>query len=306
MVVIMNPVMTKALKQSAMGGASGLPARCLLVRIYPVDVVEKPVELPHEPLLVGREDCSTMQIDADSVSRRHALIEYDGQTHIISDLGSTNGTFVNENRVNAAVTLKNGDRIRFGNQIYKYLTSDRIEMHYHEVMFSMMTTDGLTSVYNKRYFLETLERELLLSSRSKSPLCVIMMDLDKFKSVNDTYGHLAGDTVLIEFAHRAKSVLRSGEFLARYGGEEFVMLLTRTTLAEAEYAAERVRHAVAVAPIQYESLEIPVTVSLGLSCFEGPESPEPNALIAHADALLYAAKHAGRNQCKSSLWNPVQ
>lgn len=297
---------TKALKQSAIGNCSGSPARSLLVRIYPVDAVEKPVELNHEPLLVGRDDGSSMQIDADSVSRRHAFIEHDGQSHIISDLGSTNGTFVNEKRINAAVKLENGDRVRFGNQIYKYLLSDRIEMQYHEVMFSMMTTDGLTSAYNKRYFLETLERELTLSSRSESPLCVIMMDLDKFKSVNDTYGHLAGDTVLIEFARRAKSVLRSGEFLARYGGEEFAMLLTRTTLAEAESAAERIRQVVARAPIQHESLEIPVTVSLGLSCFEGLESPEPKALIAHADSLLYAAKHAGRNQCKSSMWNPVQ
>ncbi len=303
--LLMNALLTKPLKQASNGLLPGTSSRCLLVRIYPVEGIEKPLELLQDSLLVGRDDGCTLPIEEDSVSRRHALIEYDGESHVIVDLGSTNGTFVNEKRVDAPVRLESGQRLRFGNRIYKYLTSDRIEMEYHEVMFSMMTTDGLTLVYNKRYFLETLERELALSHRSGSPLCVMMMDLDKFKSVNDTYGHLAGDAVLIEFARRSQSVLRSGEIFARYGGEEFAMLLTRTSLAEAESVAERIRQVAASAPVQYESINIPLTVSLGVSCFEGPVLPDRNALLAHADELLYTAKDSGRNQVKSSLWNGV-
>jgi diguanylate cyclase (GGDEF)-like protein len=298
----MSAVLTKRLNQSTNDKASATSNRCLLVRIYPMDAIEKPVELSQEPWLIGRDEHCSLAIKEDSVSRRHALLEFDGQSHVILDLGSTNGTFVNENRVNSARPLESGDRIRFGNHIYKYLTSDRIEMQYHEVMFSMMTTDGLTSVYNKRYFLETLERELAQSHRAGSPLCLIMMDLDKFKSINDTHGHLAGDAILVEFARRTKSVLRSGDLLARYGGEEFAMVLTRTSLAEAITVAERVRQTVAATPMIYETESILTTVSLGVSCFEGSSTPKPSELIAHADELLYAAKHAGRNQAISALW----
>ncbi len=298
----MNAVLTEPLKMPVPVESGAKASRCLLVRIYPVDAIEKPVELGHEPLLIGRDVACTLSIEEDSVSRRHALIEFDGQSHQIVDLESTNGTFVNEKRVISPRRMENGDRIRFGKHIYKYLISDRIEMHYHEVMFSMMTTDGLTSVHNKRYFLETLERELSQSLRAGSPLSLMMMDLDKFKSVNDTYGHLAGDEVLIEFSRRAKSILRSGDLLCRYGGEEFVMLMTRTTLDEAVGVAERVRCAIGSAPVRYESIEIPITLSLGVTCFEGQAIPEPNALIAFADGLLYAAKNSGRNQVQSSPW----
>lgn len=301
----MNSVLTKALNPSALGSRTGTPAHCLLVRIYPVDEIEKPLEFQREPLLVGRDASCSLTIDADSVSRRHALIEFDGRSHTVTDLGSTNGTYINDQRVHSVCALHNGDRIRFGNHIYKYLTADQIEMHYHEVVFSMMTTDGLTSVYNKRYFLETLDRELMLSCRSGSPLALIMIDLDKFKSVNDSYGHLAGDAVLVEFARRARAVLRSGELLSRYGGEEFAMLLTKTTLVEAEGVAERVRQVIAKTPIVYESVAIPITVSLGVSCYAEPRPLEPASLIAHADSLLYAAKHNGRDQFQSAAFVPV-
>ena len=204
--------------------SSGVPlggsaVSSLLVRVYPVNGIDPPHELTDEPQLVGRDGGASLQLSDDSVSRRHVMIEHNGETHVVSDLGSTNGTFINEKRLTQAQPLKAGDRVRFGNQIFKYLGSDGIESQYYEVVFKMMTTDGLTGVYNKRYFLETLERELAQTQRSGTPLCLMMMDLDKFKSINDTHGHLAGDAVLVEFARRAKEVLRSGELLARYGGE---------------------------------------------------------------------------------------
>lgn len=271
-------------------------ARCLLVRIYPVKEIEPPLELGNEPVSVGRDSGCSLPLHDDSVSRRHAIIEAVGNTHLVTDLGSTNGTFVNEDIVSEPRLLQAGDRVRFGNQIFKYLAADKIEAQYHEVVFKMMTTDGLTGVHSKRYFQETLEREFEQSTRSLSPLCVLMMDLDKFKSVNDTYGHLAGDAVLVEFARRAKSVVRSGDLLARYGGEEFALLMTRTTLADAIQVAERIRQVIAATPIEFENNSIPVTVSLGFCWLTPHATCKPADLLAEADEQLYVAKRSGRNQ----------
>ncbi len=269
---------------------------CLLVRIHPVSGVEPPVELGPTPMLVGRDGPCGLTLCDDSVSRRHAVLEPLEGGHRVTDLGSTNGTYVNERRVALSQSLQPGDRVRFGNQIFKYLGSEGVEAQYHEVVFKLMTTDGLTGVHNKRYLLEALQRELHQSRRTKTHLAVMMLDLDKFKSINDAHGHLAGDAVLVEFAQRAQSVLRSGDLLARYGGEEFAMLLSRTELDEAVQIAERVRQLTAATPVRFERHNIPITVSIGVSCQSFESDPSPADLLAVADQCLYAAKNAGRNQ----------
>lgn len=270
----------------------------LLVQIYPVNRIEPPMELANEPLLVGRDTNCSLSLSDDSVSRRHAIIEPNGDGHLVTDLQSTNGTYINEQRMFETHRLASGDRVRFGNQIFKYLSADCAEAHYHEVIFDLMTTDGLTGVHNKRYLLETLDREVQQSRRAGSPLCVMMLDLDKFKSVNDTFGHLAGDAVLIEFARRAKSALRGGDLLARYGGEEFAMVLTRTELKDAVQIAERIRESTAAEPVEFEEHRIPITVSIGISCGCGAPERDFRDLLADADEHLYTAKQSGRNQVR--------
>lgn len=275
---------------------ANLPAASLLVHIYPVQGIEEPLKLGQEPVLVGRDASCSLPLHDDSVSRRHALIEPHGVSHLISDLGSTNGTYVNEQIVQSACPLAAGDRIRFGNQIFKYLSADKIEAQYHEAVFKLMTIDGLTSVHNKRYFQETLDRELHQSHRANAPLSLVLMDLDKFKSVNDLYGHLAGDAVLVNFAHRVKAILRGGDLLARYGGEEFAMLMTRTPIEDAVMVAERVRQITQAEPVSFDGEAIPITVSLGVACAAGETESTPERLISQADEQLYAAKQSGRNQ----------
>ncbi len=218
----------------------------MLVRIYPQQGIGEPFVLRDGPTLIGRDACAVTLPD-DSISRRHAMIECVEGNHVLSDLRSTNGTYVNECRITETI-LQEGDRIRFGKQIFKYLTSDCIESQYHEVVYRIMTTDGLTQVYNKQYFLESLNRELEHSQRSGDPVSVLLLDLDHFKSINDQHGHLAGDTVLAEFARRARAVVRGGEVFARYGGEEFAMLCTRCHESDAIMAAERIRKSVTWAP----------------------------------------------------------
>lgn len=266
-----------------------------LVRIYPAAGIGQTFEVDQTLLLIGRDSECDLAIADDSVSRRHATLEWDGQHHVVRDLGSTNGTFVGEQRVQS-FTLCCGDRIRFGNQIFKYLSPAAVETEYHELVYRMMTTDGLTQAFNKRYLLDVLERELDIIRRQGSSLAILVMDLDRFKSVNDTHGHLAGDAVLAEFAHRIRPLLRRGDVLARFGGEEFVVLCPRTSLEDGALVAERIRAAAAAEPVVFEAISIPITVSIGLSGAHGPDAPAASQLLDAADQQLYRAKHSGRNR----------
>ena len=184
--------------------------------------------------------------------------------------------------------------MRFGNQIFKYLAADALESQYHECVFRIVTTDGLTGAYNKRYLLDALERELARLHRDTAPVAVMLLDLDKFKSINDTYGHLAGDAVLVEVARRAQAEVRGGEIFARYGGEEFAVLAPRMSIAVAVQVAERIRTAVGASPVVFESQAIPVTTSIGVA-ETADAATTASELIATADARLYRAKNSGRN-----------
>lgn len=280
----------------AVGGISpAASAMGRLVRIYPANALIEPIVLSQKAWLVGRDAEADIVLADDSVSRRHAMLDVDANGCAVSDLNSTNGTYVNEERVTKRL-LAAGDRVRFGNQIFRYVTSDAIEAQYHELVYKMMTTDGLTQVHNKRYLLETLEREIARARRLLGSMCVAMLDLDKFKSVNDIYGHLAGDTVLVEFAKRAQAVLRDGELLARYGGEEFALVIPDASVEAGCETCERVRKAIASAPVRFEANVIPVTVSIGLKCLAAGEELTPVEMIAQADHHLYQAKHGGRNR----------
>lgn len=270
--------------------------------------MEKPTEIPANGLTVGRDSACEVTLDDDSVSRRHAGLRYDNNAIWVYDLGSTNGVFVNEQRVHGSKTLLAGDRVRFGNQIFKLVTEEGFELQYHEVIYKMMTTDALTQVYNRRFFLDSLEREWHQAQRGIQSFALLLLDLDRFKSINDQYGHLAGDRVLCEFARRARSVLRAGEILARYGGEEFALLCVPADEEQATAVGERIRSIVAESPILFESIEIPVTVSIGIACYHAPDTCDSEALIQRADEQLYRAKENGRNQVcvRSSSLSPIR
>jgi two-component system cell cycle response regulator len=154
-------------------------------------------------------------------------------------------------------------------------------------------TDALTGLYNRWHLDETLAREGITARRHHDPLSIVLFDIDHFKFVNDTYGHPAGDLVLVEFARRLGDELRSGDIAGRWGGEEFLLILPRTDLAGAVQVADRIRIATAAAPITVAGQMITVTVSGGCATGATGENAE---LIHLADTLLYQAKMAGRNQ----------
>ena len=268
-----------------------------LIRIYPVAAISEPLPLPADTLLIGRDASCGLSLDDDSVSRRHAVIERTEVGYLLTDLSSRNGTYVNNERVTTRL-LAPGDRLRFGQQILKVLGNDRLESQYFETVYKIMTTDGLTGTHNRRYLLDCLDREIPRAIRNARPLSVLLIDVDNFKKVNDTYGHLAGDEVLFELCQRMRGVLRTEDILGRFGGEEFAVILTEAAAADAWAGAERIRQAICVSPLTTDEATIPVTVSIGIATTDAKadEMLTAHSLLGRADERLYVAKRAGRNR----------
>jgi diguanylate cyclase (GGDEF)-like protein len=244
---------------------------------------------------IGRGTDCTILIDDHSVSRRHARVEPTPQGYLAEDLGSTNGTFVNDRPV-VRQMLQDGDYLRVGNCIYRFLAGGNIESEYHEEIYRLAIIDGLTDIPNKRYLMEFLGRELSRAQRHQRPLSVLLFDIDRFKSVNDDHGHLCGDYVLREIATQLKGVIRSDELLARYGGEEFAVVLPECTGENARVVGERIRALIANHVFGFDEQVIPVTVSVGLASVSNGEPVQPSELIDRADEKLYEAKRGGRNR----------
>jgi two-component system, cell cycle response regulator len=191
--------------------------------------------------------------------------------------------------------LKDGDYLRVGNCIYRFLTGGNVEAEYHEEIYRLTIIDGLTEIHNKRYLLEFLDRELARCERRRSPLALVLFDIDHFKRINDDFGHLAGDAVLRQLAAFVRDKVRREELFARYGGEEFAVVLPETPCESAVAFAERVREAVAAQTFEFDGRTMPITISLGVTDTAGAEVPRPEELIARADKALYRAKNEGRN-----------
>lgn len=266
-----------------------------LVQIYPLDLNRGPISLNRDRFVLGRSGECDLHIDDDAVSRNHAEIRFTEQGAVLMDLDSTNGVLVNGQ---PAVTqaLHSGDCMQLGSHVFRFLADDDLESQYHATVYSMMTRDGLTGTYNKRYLEETLEREIARCRRHGRPIAVMMIDVDHFKSINDRFGHTIGDFVLREIAERLQGVLRKDDVLARFGGEEFAVVMVEANVENAAGVAERCRLEIANRLITSPAGDIAVTISLGLVAPEPNDLGSSTELLTEADERLYEAKRGGRNR----------
>jgi two-component system, cell cycle response regulator len=267
-----------------------------LVHIYPTGPsMGLRYPLGEAQLVLGRgEDCEIRILD-HSVSRRHARIEPGADGYYVVDLQSTNGTFVNDAPI-ASTKLHDGDYLRVGNCIYRYLAGGNVEAEYHEEIYRLTIMDALTQIHNQRYLMEFLDRELIRSARHGRPLALALMDIDRFKTVNDDLGHLGGDYALRELAACIRRNVRREDLFARYGGEEFALVLVETTARQATDVAERVRQCVAQHPFRFDDKPFKITISLGIAYTAGDPNMTTSELLRLADERLFEAKRAGRNR----------
>lgn len=269
------------------------------------DLIAVPIPLDREEVILGREVGSDVRVNDSKVSRRHAAIitTHDPATHesvyTLKDFGSRGGTLLNGERISEEV-LQNGDKITIGEHILRFDLLDEIDREYQRLIHRLISHDDLTGLLSGRSFFSELRREAERSKAIDRPFCVLMMDIDHFKNVNDTYGHLTGSRTLEEIGNCIIGCLRSGDAAARFGGEEFAAFLLDAEVGQAMVAGERIRSVIEKRGFSVIKQSSPgethhVTISIGISAFPD-DSTDPIELVEMADSALYRAKREGRNR----------
>ncbi len=249
---------------------------------------------------LGRHPDNQACIDDDGISRFHARISMDAEKYWVEDLGSSNGTYINGRRVTSC-ELNNGDTLNLGPRVsFRFSSATAHEERVLKQLYEASVRDPLTGAFNRHYFSSQLNSEVAYGARHDTQLSVILLDIDFFKKVNDTYGHLGGDAALVHLTNVFGKGLRTEDLLARYGGEEFVILLRGTPVERAMAVAERLRVSLESQPVVHGETRFHVTASFGcasLTCCKGATS---DVLLETADRRLYRAKEAGRNRVVAS------
>lgn len=283
-------------------GPTSQPAvrdRAMLLRMDGVGAGQV-VSVAQTPFTMGRHASNRLPIDDDSISRFHARFVREGSEYFVEDLGSRNGTFIQGKRITRAA-IRDDDWVQLGARVaFRFTLTDSRQEVLLRKLYESSTRDALTGAYNRRHFDDRLRAEIAFAVRHATDCALILLDLDHFKRVNDSYGHPAGDEVLRHLGGIATRALRTEDVFARFGGEEFAVIVRGASTRGAGRLAERLREALCKENARHEGQEIPVTLSAGcaaLSCCVAPSSDE---VVAVADRRLYAAKQAGRNRVVAS------
>jgi diguanylate cyclase (GGDEF)-like protein len=269
------------------------------------DLLAVSIPLEREEVILGRALEADVRINDTKASRSHARIRTvtDAETnetkYILTDLKSKNGVLLNGHRITEE-TLQNGDKIAIGEHILRFELVDEIDREYQRQIRRLLSHDDLTGLLSSRSFFSELRRESARAQLENRPFCVLMMDIDFFKKVNDTFGHLTGSKTLEEIGNCIMKNLRSGDVAARFGGEEFAAFLLDAELSQALVAAERIRESVEEHKFSILKQGKPtkthrITISIGIACFPN-DSLDPIELVEMADSALYRAKREGRNR----------
>lgn len=253
-------------------------------------------KLGRESTIIGRGQRADIRILDEGISREHCELVVEGDKVFLRDLGSTNGTYCKGVRVTNH-ELTDGDKILVGsNTVLKFTYHDKLDETFQRQMYESALRDDLTKAFNKKYFMDRVESEFAYAVRHHIPLTLVAFDLDHFKSINDTYGHLAGDYVLSEVSSIILASIRVEDVFARVGGEEFSVICRGTDGNQGRIVAERLRSGVAGKQFVYDNKVIPVTISVGMASVPNPSLRDAIEFIAAADQVLYEAKRGGRNR----------
>jgi len=253
---------------------------------------------------IGRAREADVTVADSSCSRKHAefFIGPDMRPYV-NDLNSTNGSIINKEKLkNGTQELKDGDRVQLGdNTVFRFALTTEQDLMVQIEVYNQANRDALTGAYNRRRFDEALEHELSFLRRGKQSFALVMFDVDHFKKVNDTYGHLAGDQVLIEIGKRVPIAIRQEDVFARVGGEEFVVLIRGEEMEGVSVISERLRTSMESKPVQTDEGEVSFTVSVGFTVLEPGSQLTKDEVVSLADQALYTSKENGRNQVNHKL-----
>lgn len=261
-------------------------------------------QIERSNVVVGRSSGCDISLRDNDISRQHAQISVlPGSQIILTDLKSSNGTFVNGKRVSQS-EIKDGDRIQLGlSTILKFSLHDELEEKLQKRLYENAILDGLTQLHNRKFFDDQLDTEFSFAKRHKTALSILLMDIDHFKNLNDTYGHLLGDEVLIGVAEALKETIRKEDIVARYGGEEFVVVARGILPTQAAILGERIRSKIESLAFYDENKEvIKVSMSVGIATMHTQQFDSPEAFLQEVDDRLYTAKRNGRNQVVADSW----
>jgi diguanylate cyclase (GGDEF)-like protein len=270
------------------------------------ELMAVPIPLERDQVIIGRAIEADVRLNDSRASRLHARISstVDAKTnhtnYFITDLGSTNGTLVNGELI-TEVPLSDGDKIVIGDHLFRFDMLDEIDREFQQQIHRLIAHDELTGLLTSKSFFSELRREAARAEADARPFCVLMMDLDHFKEVNDTYGHLVGSKTLEETGRVIKEALRAGDVASRFGGEEFAAFLLDANYAQGLVAAERVRAAVEQEEFPATRMDSPghathrITISIGVAAYPD-DATDPIHLVELADSALYRAKRSGRNR----------
>ncbi|MGZ3473575.1 MAG: diguanylate cyclase, partial [Polyangiales bacterium] len=241
-------------------------------------------------------------LDSDGVSRKHARIVKQGEDFIVEDLGSTNGTWIEDESVKFR-KLSDGDRVQVGTEvIVRFTCLDDMEAQLQQQLYESAVRDPLTRAYNRKHFVERLRSEIGHALRHRGNLSLILLDIDHFKHVNDTWGHPAGDAVLRAISAAIQKAIRVEDVFARIGGEEFALVARGIDAQNGVLFAERLRRGIERLVIPWQNTTLPITSSFGVATLtemysgEAPKSLDGDILVARADQRLYQSKTGGRNR----------
>ena len=252
---------------------------------------------PNTGLTLGRSPDADIQIIDTGISRKHIHMHFVDETVFVEDLDSANGTYVNGEQLRREMEIRNGDQISIGvSTVLKFSLSNQLDAEYQDHIQEQLSRDTLTNAYNRKAFTQCLNSLYITAKQDFAPICLLMVDVDHFKTANDSYGHQVGDNILKHVAQSLFKSVRSADYVCRYGGDEFAIVCPNIDSLRGLQLAEKIRTNVESLRFRVNGEKINVTISIGISNYPENQIQCVSQFIAYADKAMYKAKRNGRNQ----------